>query len=78
MLLEKMFLIDLLIVMYTLLMHIFNTELPGFAQLLYKAIFVQSLCFIFENVVRNQKITYNYNDKPHYTKIQGSYIFLYL
>lgn len=40
-------------------MHIFITELPGFTQLLYKTVFVQSLHFILENVVRNQKITLN-------------------
>lgn len=45
--------------MYCLLMHISNTELPRFAQLLYKTIFVQSLCFTLENVARNQKITLN-------------------
>lgn len=41
-----------LIVRYTLLMHIFNIEFPGFVHF-YETIFVLSFCFILENVVRN-------------------------
>lgn len=56
-------------------MQILNIELPGLAQLLYKTIFGQSLCFTLENVVRNQKIALNFIIPKHKG---NTFLYLYM